>query len=116
MSDCRTFFVSDGYCNSRIIKYHITSISANGYHSVVKVMSFGAQDIPMLAQQPNVDKSAYQFNVPHAVTVIESMKLICVADRENGRIQCFDMNSGTFDRSIKSLASIGRIYSIGMYQ
>ena len=32
MSDSRTFFVSDGYCNQRIIKYVIRSINEKGYH------------------------------------------------------------------------------------
>merc|ERR1711994_1111928 len=64
MSDSRTFFVSDGYCNQRVIKYVIRSISDNGYHSVSKVMSFGAGDIPT---QPKWNPSVYNFNIPHAL-------------------------------------------------
>ena len=31
MSDARTFFVSDGYCNQRVIKYAHT-VNTEGYH------------------------------------------------------------------------------------
>ena len=30
------------------------------------------------------------FALPHSVTVAEDRGIVCVADRENGRIQCFD--------------------------
>ena len=80
MSDSRTFFVSDGYCNQRIIKYVIRSINEKGYHSVVKVSEFGANNIPF---QPNVDKRVYNFKIPHALALFENKQLICVADREN---------------------------------
>jgi len=31
------------------------------------------------------------FALPHSVTVAEDRGIICVADRENGRVQCFDL-------------------------
>ena len=33
-----------------------------------------------------------EFFVPHSVSLIEDLNLLCVADRENERVQCF---SGT---------------------
>ena len=110
--DARTFFVSDGYCNQRIIQYAIRSITSNGHHSVVKVMSFGASEIP---NQPNGkwNPTVYNFNVPHSLTLVESMNLVCVADRENGLVQCFDLKNGAFQFTIPAISSFnGKIYSV----
>ena len=35
-----TFYVADGYCNSRIIKYTV-SVNKEGYHNVSKIMQWG---------------------------------------------------------------------------
>lgn len=35
----------------------------------------------------------------HSVTVAEDKGLVCASDRENGRIQCFDVN-GNFRQQI----------------
>ena len=108
MSDARTFFVSDGYCNARVIKYAHT-INTEGYHSVHKIMSFGAQEIP---NQPKWNPTAYNFRVPHALALIESKNLICVADRENGLVQCFENSKGTFEFTVPIPASLSKVYSI----
>ena len=78
MADSRTFFVADGYCNQRIIKYIIRSVGPNGYHSVVKLTTFGATNIPF---QTNIDAKVYNFRVPHALAMFEDQQMICVADR-----------------------------------
>jgi len=31
------------------------------------------------------------FTLPHSVTAAEDRGIVCVADRENGRMQCFDL-------------------------
>lgn len=73
------FFVSDGYCNSRILKF--------------------SKDGQLLLK---IDESAIghlspsQMNVVHSVTLADNNKQVCVADRENGRILCFFANNGTF--------------------
>ena len=38
--DAKTFFVSDGYCNSRVIKYSIT-VTGDGKHAVNKINEWG---------------------------------------------------------------------------
>jgi len=40
MKDARTFFVADGYCNSRIIQY-IYDVMPDGHHNVTKIISWG---------------------------------------------------------------------------
>jgi hypothetical protein len=39
--DTNTFYVSDGYCNSRIIKYTVSLVAATGKHEVNKVTEWG---------------------------------------------------------------------------
>ncbi|KAF7632963.1 hypothetical protein Mgra_00007666, partial [Meloidogyne graminicola] len=67
------FFVADGYCNSRIMKFDKEG----------KFLSqFGQPD------SSETPKNG-EFLVPHSLTLIEDLNLLCVADRENERIQCF---------------------------
>lgn len=38
--DTKTFYVADGYCNSRIIRYSIT-VTSDGKHAVNKITEWG---------------------------------------------------------------------------
>jgi hypothetical protein len=57
-------FVSDGYCNSRVVQF-----DKNGKY----IKEF------KMDQHGSLDK-------PHSVALIENLNLVCVADRENGRL------------------------------
>lgn len=48
-----------------------------------------------------------QFSVPHSLALVPHLGQLCVADRENGRIQCFKTDTKEFVREIKH-ASFGR--------
>jgi peptidylamidoglycolate lyase len=63
-SDNLNIYVADGYCNSRIIKYNSKGIFLKEY------------------KMPLGEK---QLLVPHSLSLIESLNIICVADRQNGR-------------------------------
>lgn len=81
------FFVADGYCNSRIIKY-----SAEGQ----VLLQWGRSTLvtgEMLVPP-------YQLWIPHDLTLAEDKEVICVADRENSRLLCFNINSGIFQFEI----------------
>ncbi|XP_061162895.1 peptidyl-glycine alpha-amidating monooxygenase B-like [Saccostrea echinata] len=69
------FFVSDGYCNGRVMKFNKEGKLLHQWGRMFEgpVNSAGNED----------------FFIPHSVTLIESRDTICVADREHGRIQCF---------------------------
>jgi peptidylamidoglycolate lyase len=67
------FFVADGYCNSRVMKFNKDG---------KLLATFGS---PNSGYPPN----AGEFLVPHSLALIEDLNLLCVADRENQRIQCF---------------------------
>lgn len=59
-----------------------------------------------------------QFSIPHSIALIEDLNLICVADRENERIQCF--SAGIIDEQralptgmlITKAEGVGQIYAI----
>ncbi|XP_009694640.1 PREDICTED: peptidyl-glycine alpha-amidating monooxygenase isoform X2 [Cariama cristata] len=84
-------YVSDGYCNSRIIQF-----SPNGLY----MMQWGEESSSGKARPG-------QFHIPHSLALIPDFSQLCVADRENGRIQCFRLGSGEFVREIKH-KSFGR--------
>uniref|UniRef100_A0AC35UB05 Peptidylamidoglycolate lyase n=1 Tax=Rhabditophanes sp. KR3021 TaxID=114890 RepID=A0AC35UB05_9BILA len=66
-------FVADGYCNGRIVKF-------DKFGNFV--MDFGMKN-------KHVVGGPGELNVPHSIVLIESMDILCVADRDNQRIQCF---------------------------
>ncbi|KAM6328204.1 peptidyl-glycine alpha-amidating monooxygenase isoform 1-T1 [Alca torda] len=86
-----SIYVSDGYCNSRIIQF-----SPNGLY----VMQWGEETSSGKARPG-------QFHIPHSLALIPDFRQLCVADRENGRIQCFRLETGEFVREIKH-KSFGR--------
>uniref|UniRef100_U3ERT9 Peptidyl-glycine alpha-amidating monooxygenase n=1 Tax=Micrurus fulvius TaxID=8637 RepID=U3ERT9_MICFL len=84
-------YVSDGYCNSRIVQF-----SPNG----IFVMQWG-EETSVGHAKPG------QFSIPHSLTLASNFGQLCVADRENGRIQCFKPETGKFVREIRH-PSFGR--------
>ncbi|XP_074935947.1 peptidyl-glycine alpha-amidating monooxygenase isoform X6 [Phalacrocorax aristotelis] len=84
-------YVSDGYCNSRIVQF-----SPDGLY----VMQWG-EETSLGRARPG------QFQIPHSLALIPDFSQLCVADRENGRIQCFRSQTGEFIREIKH-KSFGR--------
>ncbi|XP_075583291.1 peptidyl-glycine alpha-amidating monooxygenase isoform X5 [Pelecanus crispus] len=86
-----SIYVSDGYCNSRIIQF-----SPNGLY----MMQWG-EETSLGTARPG------QFHIPHSLALIPDFSQLCVADRENGRIQCFRLETGEFIREIKH-KSFGR--------
>jgi peptidylamidoglycolate lyase len=84
-----SFYVSDGYGNSRIVKY-----SADGTY----LTSWGSKGT-----------APGQFDVPHSIT-LDSQGRIYVADRGNARVQIFD-EAGGFITEWKSVP-LGRPWAI----
>lgn len=64
-------FVGDGYCNKRIVH-----LDHNGNY----IKEFEDKDQPMI--------------VVHSLALLDDERLICAASREDGRIVCFDIDSG----------------------
>ncbi|CAF4387663.1 unnamed protein product [Rotaria socialis] len=97
------FFVADGYCNSRIIKFNRKGeyLMEWGSSMTTKVDSDG---FPL----PN------EWNIVHSIALNEDAQLLCGADRENFRIQCFNSTTGEFLRQIRveKKDQIGAIYAI----
>ncbi|XP_061873174.1 peptidyl-glycine alpha-amidating monooxygenase isoform X11 [Colius striatus] len=88
-----SIYVSDGYCNSRVIRF-----SPNG----VYLTQWGEGTETSLGRaRPG------QFHIPHSLVLIPDFSQLCVADRENSRIQCFRLDNTEFVRDIKH-KSFGR--------
>jgi len=84
-----SFYVSDGYGNSRVVKF-----SAEGKY----LLEWGRKG-----------SGEGEFNIPHGIS-LDNQGNVCVADRENNRIQIFDAN-GKFikqlsDNSFGSMCSV----------
>ncbi|KAL6427424.1 hypothetical protein ACFW04_008750 [Cataglyphis niger] len=97
------FFVSDGYCNSRIIKFN-----KNGERILHWGRHWGAGE-PIYSQLPPPNA----FLVPHALALASELNYIYVADRENGRVLCFFASNGTFHKEYRHSVIGTQIYSIG---
>lgn len=63
----KKIFVADGYCNNRILKF-------NAAGRILRV----------IPQPPEF----LSLQVPHGLTLLEHLDLICIADRENMRVVC----------------------------
>ncbi|XP_068103574.1 peptidyl-glycine alpha-amidating monooxygenase isoform X5 [Hyperolius riggenbachi] len=90
------FFVSDGYCNSRIMQF-----SPQG----MLIMKWGEASSSRIARPG-------EFRIPHSLTLVPDQLQLCVADRENGRIQCFSSETGHFVREIKHAAFGNRVFAV----
>nr|XP_037841178.1 peptidyl-glycine alpha-amidating monooxygenase isoform X14 [Chlorocebus sabaeus] len=84
-------YVSDGYCNSRIVQFSPSGEFITQWGEE----SSGSSPLPG------------QFTVPHSLALVPHLGQLCVADRENGRIQCFKTDTKEFVREIKH-SSFGR--------
>ncbi|XP_032873263.1 peptidyl-glycine alpha-amidating monooxygenase isoform X3 [Amblyraja radiata] len=91
------FYVSDGYCNSRIIQF-----SPEGKF----IMQWGEESSPSAIPKPG------QFFIPHSLAFVPALGQLCVADRENGRIQCFTAQSGEFLREIRHPEFGERLFAV----
>jgi hypothetical protein len=85
------FFVADGYCNSRIMKYNRRGEFLSEWSS-------------------DDDKMPRHFFLPHSLALHEAQNLLCVADRENYRVQCFDLNGNFIHES--NMAEQGPVYGV----
>lgn len=92
IADDGTFYVSDGYGNSRIVKF-----SATGKF----IKSWGTY-----GSLPG------EFIIPHGIA-IDKKNTIYVADRQNNRIQLFD-TSGTFIKELKNDVEVQQLPSIAI--
>lgn len=52
------------------------------------------------------------FQIPHSLVLLPDRRELCVADRENGRIQCFLAESGEFVKEIKREEFGGKVFAI----
>ncbi len=88
------FFVTDGYVNSRVVKF-----SADGTF----IKTWGTK-----GTEPG------QFDLPHTI-VMDSAGRLLVGDRENGRIQIFDQDGNFLDQWTDLGKPYGLIHRLGRH-
>lgn len=93
------FFVADGYCHYSIIKYS---------KDRVELTRWGKNTFQGVAYPVAPEHS---FAIPHSLTLADDLQMLCVADRENGRVQCFDYN-GVFRSQFHSPVIGDRLFSV----
>ena len=59
-----------------------------------------------------VSQSPYSLNVPHALAMAHDKGLVCVADRENGRVLCYNTGDGKIARTIQPKQFGSTLYSV----
>ncbi|KAI6178356.1 putative peptidyl-glycine alpha-amidating monooxygenase T19B4.1 [Aphelenchoides besseyi] len=92
-------FIADGYCNNRIVHY-----AKDGSF----VAEWGTQSsYSREGGQPPLGS----FFLPHDITLDESTHRLFVADRENGRVQIFNMQGDALDQ-IANSAHFQNVYSV----
>ncbi|XP_034940410.1 peptidyl-alpha-hydroxyglycine alpha-amidating lyase 2-like isoform X2 [Chelonus insularis] len=91
------FFVSDGYCNSRIVKFN-----SKGERILIigRALTF------------NKFLSPYTLSIPHDLTLADDRDHIYVADREHGRVLCYFAGNGTFHKEFRSPVIGTKIYGV----
>ncbi len=90
VADDGSFYVSDGYGNSRVLKF-----SASGNY----LLEWGTEG-----------SKEGEFDIPHGIT-LDKKENVYVADRENNRIQVFDKN-GKFQKVLKNKDSVSQLPSV----
>lgn len=94
------FYVADGYCNSRVVHFD------KGGKFLRQIGEDGAFSSSFVTAPPGT------FAIPHKIVLADTEGVFCVADRENGRVQCFDIMDGTFKFELAIAAFRGKVYSI----
>ncbi|XP_033844984.1 peptidyl-glycine alpha-amidating monooxygenase-like isoform X2 [Periophthalmus magnuspinnatus] len=94
-SENGNIFISDGYCNARILKF-----SADGKY--LSQWGGGYTD----------RRRRFPFRIPHSLVFLPDRREVCVADRENRRIQCFIAETGEFVKEIKKDEFSGEVFAI----
>lgn len=82
-----SFLISDGYCNSRVLRYN----SDGSVHSEYKLSHASGQ--------PQKDMV-----VPHSLVVDECDDTLMVADRENRAVHTFKLSTREYLRKLPPLA------------
>ncbi|XP_035663616.1 peptidyl-glycine alpha-amidating monooxygenase B-like isoform X1 [Branchiostoma floridae] len=97
------FYVSDGYCNSRILKFDRTG-------KLLAVL--GEVDTSHIIKPSQGFSLATQMVIPHSLALAEDRQQVCTADRENGRVVCFSTETGKPVRVIRHPEFGERLFAI----
>lgn len=51
-------------------------------------------------------------NIPHSLALVPNKEMVCVADRENGRILCFSVSDGRLKAELRFPEFRSTIYAV----
>lgn len=94
------FFIADGYCNARILKF-------NAAGRLLRVI-------------PQLPDEFLSLNVPHGLALLEPLDLLCIADRENSQVVCpraglrSSRGEGQPAATVQE-PDLGRVYAVATY-
>ncbi|EDO42139.1 predicted protein [Nematostella vectensis] len=94
------FYVADGYCNSRVMKFSPEGKLLEQYGKAMSARGLGSP--PPLGV----------FDVVHSLALDQTHHHLYVADRENGRVQRLDTKKGRFDREITNKEFGASVYAV----
>uniref|UniRef100_A0A4W4H153 Peptidylglycine alpha-amidating monooxygenase n=1 Tax=Electrophorus electricus TaxID=8005 RepID=A0A4W4H153_ELEEL len=92
--DTGNVYISDGYCNARVLKF-----SPEG-----KYLTHWGDVSNRRRRGP--------FRIPHSLAFAPDKRELLVADRENGRVQCFMADTGEFVKEIKKDEFGGEVFAV----
>ncbi|KAF6253795.1 hypothetical protein COO60DRAFT_389579 [Scenedesmus sp. NREL 46B-D3] len=96
-----TFIIGDGYCNSRAVRF----LADGTYHSQFQLPEKnGTYDI-------HTNPGGSGMGVVHSVAFDECDGMVYVADKENGRVHTFDLNTRTLITTA-GLRSYGKAFAL----
>lgn len=92
-------FVADGYCNNQILKFNAAGTLLFAIPSFSDTMTL---------------------NLPHSVTLLENLDIVCVADRENMRIVCPKAGLKSYIKMLEPATviedpTLGRVFAVASH-
>ena len=110
-----SIFVSDGYCNTRIVKYnangqyeaHFEAPKSNGRGYFVCFFRYTSICILPAATSP-------AFNLPHDIVADSAAALLYIADRQNGRLVVTNYK-GELKGEIRPTRQFSTVYSADIH-
>ena len=84
------FFVADGYCNARVLRFNSDGKFVSQIGQTVPVWNSGVGQAP----------PPLNFAIPHALALDDEQKVLFIADRENKRVQAVHTETGEFALSL----------------
>uniref|UniRef100_A0A3Q2CAI1 Peptidylglycine alpha-amidating monooxygenase n=1 Tax=Cyprinodon variegatus TaxID=28743 RepID=A0A3Q2CAI1_CYPVA len=112
------FYLPHGITTDKDNNYWVTDVALHQVSCCLRLRSFAFSQtyglfFSFFGQSSSSDRRRRTpFQIPHSLVFLPDRKEVCVADRENGRIQCFIAETGEFVKEIKNEEFGGEVFAI----